>query len=155
MADEVRKLAERAAKATKDIAVLIEDVQAETQEAVIAMEEGTREVEAGYQVTIQRRGGISRRSPPSADLRRARLEISQAGAEQVRGVEGGRARSGSIAQVAVKTEQAVLQTRKTVEDLVKLADELTAEPRTLQAGRCLSQDAMVDGDQRVSAGPSS
>ena len=31
----------------------------------------------------------------------------------------------SIAQVAVNTEQAVLQTRKTVEDLVKLADELT------------------------------
>ena len=31
----------------------------------------------------------------------------------------------SIAQVAVHTEQAVLQTRKTVEDLVKLADELT------------------------------
>ena len=28
-------------------------------------------------------------------------------------------------QVAVETEQAVLQTRKTVEDLVKLADELT------------------------------
>jgi methyl-accepting chemotaxis protein len=31
----------------------------------------------------------------------------------------------SIAGVAVRTEQAVLQTRKTVEDLVKLADELT------------------------------
>ena len=31
----------------------------------------------------------------------------------------------AIAQVAIDTEQAVLQTRKTVEDLVKVADELT------------------------------
>ena len=46
-------------------------------------------------------------------------------AEQVRGVEGVARAMGSIAQVAVNTEQAVLQTRKTVEDLVKLADELT------------------------------
>ena len=36
-----------------------------------------------------------------------------------------RARWARSRQVAVNTEQAVLQTRKTVEDLVKLADELT------------------------------
>src|SRR6266850_557651 len=53
VADEIRKLAERAAKATKDIAARIRAVQAETQEAVVAMEEGTREVEAGYKVTIR------------------------------------------------------------------------------------------------------
>ena len=53
VADEIRKLAERAAKATKDVAVLIRTVQTETQEAVTAMEEGTREVEAGYQMTIR------------------------------------------------------------------------------------------------------
>jgi len=42
VADEIRKLAERAAKATKDVSALIRTVQTETQEAVIAMEEGTR-----------------------------------------------------------------------------------------------------------------
>jgi twitching motility protein PilJ len=61
-------------------------------------------------------------STTSAELAQG---ISQAGAEQVRGVEGVARAMGSIAQVAVNTEQAVLQTRKTVEDLVKLADELT------------------------------
>ena len=125
VADEIRKLAERAAKATKDVAVLIRNVQTETQEAVIAMEEGTREVEAGYQVTIRAEGHlkeIATFSTTSAELAQG---ISQAGAEQVRGVEGVARAMGSIAQVAVNTEQAVLQTRKTVEDLVKLADELT------------------------------
>ena len=125
VADEIRKLAERAAKATKDVAVLIRNVQTETQEAVIAMEEGTREVEAGYQVTIRAEGHlkeIATFSTTSAELAQG---ISLVGAEQVRGVEGVARAMSSIAQVAVNTEQAVLQTRKTVEDLVKLADELT------------------------------
>ena len=125
VADEIRKLAERAAKATKDIAGLIRSVQTETQEAVVAMEEGTREVEAGYQVTIKAEenlkqiAGISR---TSADLAE---EISGVTQEQVRGAEGVATAMRSIAQVAVHTEQAVLQTRRTVDDLVKVADELT------------------------------
>jgi methyl-accepting chemotaxis protein len=52
-------------------------------------------------------------------------KISDATRDQVRGAEGVTAAMSSIAGVAVRTEQAVLQTRKTVEDLVKLADELT------------------------------
>jgi len=125
VADEIRKLAERAAGATKDIAALIRSVQTETQEAVVAMEEGTREVEAGYQVTIKaqeslkRIAGISRTSAELAE------EISGVTQEQVRGAEGVAAAMRSIAQVAVHTEQAVLQTRRTVDDLVKVADELT------------------------------
>src|SRR5580693_4100251 len=47
VADEVRKLAEHSRSATKDIAALIKAIQAETNEAVVVMEEGTREVEVG------------------------------------------------------------------------------------------------------------
>ena len=47
VADEVRKLAEHSRSATKDIAALIKAIQAETNEAVVVMEEGTREVEGG------------------------------------------------------------------------------------------------------------
>jgi len=125
VADEIRKLAERAAKATRDIATLIRSVQAETQEAVVAMEEGTREVEAGYQVTIraeeslQEIAGISQTSAELAE------RISSATRDQVRGTEGMAIAVQSIASVAVHTEQAVLQTRRTVEELVKVADELT------------------------------
>ena len=45
VADEVRSLAERSSQAAKDIAVLVESIQAGTTEAVMAMEHGTVEVE--------------------------------------------------------------------------------------------------------------
>jgi methyl-accepting chemotaxis protein len=47
VADEVRKLAERSARATGEIADLIKGIQDETQEAVEAMDKGTVEVESG------------------------------------------------------------------------------------------------------------
>ncbi len=53
VADEVRKLAEHSRSATKDIAALIKAIQAETNDAVIVMEEGTREVEIGAKLADQ------------------------------------------------------------------------------------------------------
>lgn len=47
VADEVRKLAERTTKATKEIATMIKQIQKDTYDAVDSMHEGTKEVEAG------------------------------------------------------------------------------------------------------------
>ncbi len=47
VADEVRKLAEKSAGATKEIASLIKSIQQTVAEAVSAMEDGAREVESG------------------------------------------------------------------------------------------------------------
>ncbi len=47
VADEVRKLAERSSRATKEIAALIAQVQSETERAVAAMDEGASEVMTG------------------------------------------------------------------------------------------------------------
>ncbi len=126
VADEVRKLAERSAKATKDIAALIKAVQAETHEAIVVMEQGTQEVESGYRVTVQAGESlkdIARISQKSAELAH---EISLATQQQVRGADGVAAAVQSIASVAVQTEQGVLQSRKTVDELARVAEELTA-----------------------------
>ena len=49
VADEVRALAERTAKATQEIGRMIKSIQQETKSAVVAMEEGVAEVEQGTQ----------------------------------------------------------------------------------------------------------
>ncbi|RNC70675.1 MAG: methyl-accepting chemotaxis protein [Desulfuromonadales bacterium] len=49
VADEVRALAERTTKATKEIAQMIRAIQNETREAVAAMEQGVGDVEKGKQ----------------------------------------------------------------------------------------------------------
>jgi twitching motility protein PilJ len=126
VADEVRKLAERAAKATRDIAGLIKSVQTETQEAVVAMAEGSGKVEAGFHVAAQAEeslreiGSVSRRS---ADLAK---DINFATQQQVRGAEGVATAVQSIGTVATQTEQGVLQSQQTVQAIARLAQELTA-----------------------------
>jgi methyl-accepting chemotaxis protein len=47
VADEVRKLAERSSRATKEISGLIQGIQGTVHEAVKAMDDGAREVESG------------------------------------------------------------------------------------------------------------
>ncbi|MRR57015.1 MAG: methyl-accepting chemotaxis protein [Deltaproteobacteria bacterium] len=47
VADEVRALAERTTKATKEIGAMIKSIQLQTKEAVSSMDEGVREVERG------------------------------------------------------------------------------------------------------------
>jgi methyl-accepting chemotaxis protein len=51
VAGEVRRLAERTTKATKEIAAMIDTVQAETRQAVSQMQAGTKQVEAGVATT--------------------------------------------------------------------------------------------------------
>ena len=50
VAEEVRKLAEQSQDAAKKIATLISEIQEDTDKAVVAMSEGTREVEIGTEV---------------------------------------------------------------------------------------------------------
>ncbi|GMA98944.1 methyl-accepting chemotaxis protein [Pelosinus sp. IPA-1] len=50
VAEEVRKLAEQSQEATKQIASLINGIQGETDKAVMAMDNGTREVKLGAEV---------------------------------------------------------------------------------------------------------
>lgn len=52
VADEVRKLAEKSSKATKEIAELISNIQRGTEKAVAAMQDGTAEVENGAGLAV-------------------------------------------------------------------------------------------------------
>ena len=127
VADEVRKLAERATQATRDISALIKNVQVETQEAVVAMEEGTRDVESGYQVSLKAEEALQEIAQISHSSAELAADISLAAQKQVRSAEATATAVQSIAGVAVQTEQGVLTSRKTAEELARLAEELTAK----------------------------
>ena len=127
VADEVRKLAERATQATRDIGTLIKGVQMETQEAVMAMESGTHEVESGYEVSLKAEAALQEIGKISQTSSELAAEISQASQQQVRGAE-------AIAGAAVKTEQGVQQSRRNVEQLAHLAEELTVKLSRFKLG---------------------
>ena len=59
VADEVRKLAERTTKATKEIANMIKQIQKDTKHAVEAMESGTKEVEKGKELANKAGNSLS------------------------------------------------------------------------------------------------
>lgn len=65
VADEVRKLAEQTEASAKDIAKLIGETQAETEEAVVSMQKGSKEVESGIKL-VQSSGAFFEKISKSA-----------------------------------------------------------------------------------------
>lgn len=124
VADEVRKLAEHSRSATKDIAALIKAIQAETNEAVVVMEEGTKEVEVGASLADQ--AGKALEAISSVVRQSAELvqEISLASKQQVRGTEGVANAMQIISGITRQTSQGARQTVSTVGNMVKLSDQL-------------------------------
>jgi methyl-accepting chemotaxis protein len=126
VANEIRMLADRAGSEAKDIVALISTMQAETQAAVVAVEQGTTEVEAGYRLAVQtgnRLGDIGAISHESSDLAQ---HISQATQHQVRSVNSAAAAVQSIANVAGEMEKGLREARKTVDELGQVAEKLMA-----------------------------
>ena len=138
VADEVRRLAEDSARASKRIAVLIRTIQTEVQDAVVAMEKGTVEVESGYRITHEageRLQDIARQSDSSARLAQA---ISENAGSHVAGISRVAESVLSMADVAQHTESSVRDSRQLAEQLKHQAEQLglaLAElkpPRTLR-----------------------
>jgi twitching motility protein PilJ len=135
VADEVRKLAEHSRSATKDIAALIKAIQAETNEAVVVMEEGTKEVEGG--ATLADQAGRALDAISSVVRQSAELvqEISLASKQQVRGTEGVAHAMQIISSITRQTSQGTRGTVATVSQLVKLSDQLNEALAQFRAGK--------------------
>jgi twitching motility protein PilJ len=124
VAEEIRKLAEHSRKATKDIAALIKAIQAETNDAVVVMEEGTKEVEEGARLADQAGKALEAISTVVRQSAELVEEISQASKQQVRGTEGVANAMQIISNITRQTSQGARQTAHTVEQLVKLSEQL-------------------------------
>ena len=106
VADEVRKLAERSSRATKEIAALIGEVQAETERAVAAMGEGAQEVKSGSELAeksaaalVEIKTAAAKRDQSVQDVFAALTEIGGATSQVV-------SASDAIAAIATQTNAA-------------------------------------------------
>jgi methyl-accepting chemotaxis protein len=124
VADEVRRLAEKTATATKEIAAMIERIQADTKGAVRTMEEATKEVDQG--IALADRAGASLReivdiSQHLTDMvtHIASASEQQAGSSQMisKSVE-------AITSVTQQTAAGTQEIARTAEDLNRLTEQL-------------------------------
>ncbi|MBO9540955.1 HAMP domain-containing protein [bacterium] len=125
VADEVRKLAERSARATKEIGDLIKGIQAETAQAVHVTQEGATKVEEGSKLASHTGEALGR-------IRTAAVQVTQLLGEVVAATDE-QARAGS--QIVAATEQmATINDHVTgavaeMEQLAKSVSYATAEQR--------------------------
>ena len=124
VADEVRKLAERTTKATKEIAGMIKKIQSDTAGAVASMEEGTAEVKQGMKLadragaSLQEIVGVSQKLTDMVTQIAAASEQQSSASEQIsKNVEG-------ISKVTGETAQGTQQIARAAEDLNRLTDNL-------------------------------
>jgi methyl-accepting chemotaxis protein len=124
VADEVRKLAERAARATKDITGLIKGIQVETSEAVTVMEEGTREVEEGTKLADQAGTALREIEQIVKQTSTLMTDITRAAADQVKSTESVVHTMGNISQLTQETAHGVQETVATISGLADLTNRL-------------------------------
>ncbi len=124
VADEVRKLAERAARATKDITGLIKGIQVETSEAVTVMEEGTREVEEGTKLADQAGAALREIEQIVKQTSTLMTDITRAAADQVKSTESVVHTMGNISQLTQETAHGVQETVATISGLADLTKRL-------------------------------
>ena len=125
VADEVRALAERTTKATREIGEMIKGIQRETGEAVQAMEEGVSEVEKG--------AAASQRSGRALEDILERLdEVSTQINQIATAAEEQTATTNEITSNIQQVTQVVNQTARGAEDTAGAAAQLAGKAHEMQ-----------------------
>ncbi|MGH9591767.1 MAG: methyl-accepting chemotaxis protein, partial [Bryobacteraceae bacterium] len=124
VADEVRKLAERTSKATKEIASMIKNIQAETKVAVSAMQDGTNQVEMGVESTTQAGSSLHDIIRVSEQVGDMITHIATAATQQSSATEQVNANVEQIAKITQETAAGAQESAKAVHDLSNLALDL-------------------------------
>jgi methyl-accepting chemotaxis protein len=124
VADEVRKLAERTTKATREIAEMIKRIQKDTSGAVESMEEGTRQVANG--IALADKAGESLNDIVSFIQKVTTMvfEIAQASEEQSSSAGEITSNIVRITSVASETASGAEPIARTAEDLNRLTVNL-------------------------------
>ncbi|MFN8362091.1 MAG: methyl-accepting chemotaxis protein [Candidatus Kapaibacterium sp.] len=120
VADEVRKLAERTAEATKRIGTMIKRIQSETSGAVHVMELGTKEVEKGKLLADKAGSALKEIITMSNDVEVIITQLAGASAEQETTSEDIARNIQNISHVATENNRAIEQVAHATDDLARL-----------------------------------
>ncbi len=124
VSDEVKNLARRTTQATKEIAKMIHGVQSETKNAVLAMELGTKQVEAGV-LTATKAGSSLQQIMQSAEhVGEMVAQIAAAATQQSAATQQVNVSVDQIASVARESAKEADDTATRCQDLSKMAAEL-------------------------------
>ncbi len=124
VADEVRKLAERTTKATKEISGMISRIQNETSTAIDSMESGTEEVDQGIKLTDQAGQAFTGISESVKNVSSMISQIAVA-CEQQSGASETISRSiQAISEVTSQTATGTEQIAHAADDLNRLTENL-------------------------------
>jgi methyl-accepting chemotaxis protein len=137
VADEVRKLAERSSRATKEIAALITEVQKGTEEAVKAMQIGAREVEAG--------ADLAGRSGAALDEIASAVESSNAAAARiVKSMDEMQSASSGLVSASDAIATIAQQTNGAAESMTESAERVTDSVDSIAA---ISQENSASAEE--------
>lgn len=125
VADEVRALAERTTKATREIGEMIKAIQKETQSAVEAMEEGVQEVERGTQDASRSGQALEEIMSQVGDLTSQINQIATAAEQQT-------ATTNEISKSMHQITEVVSDASKSSQDTAGAANELASMAEELK-----------------------
>jgi len=137
VADEVRKLAERTTKATKEIATMIKQIQKDTYGAVESMEEGTKEVEVGKQLAEKAGRSLQEIIHGAENVVDIVSQVAAASEEQSSAAEQISKNIESISSVTQESASGIQQIAHASEDLNRLTlnlQELVAQFKVDESG---------------------
>jgi len=124
VAEEVQRLAERSANATRRIGAIVKAIQGDTQDAVHAMEVSTQGVVEGTVLSDAAGHALQEIENVSAQLARLIQDISAATQDQVRTAEGIARNMQEILQVTRQTSDGARRSAQSMDQLTALADDL-------------------------------
>jgi methyl-accepting chemotaxis protein len=147
VAGEVRNLAERTTKATKEIAEMIGGIQQETKAAVIAMDQGTIQVRKG--VTATGEAGVKlRQIIDGADEAAGMVnQIAAAATQQSSATDEVNNNVNEIARISNETASGAKQSAKASEALSSLATDLNSLISKFKTGDDHPSEGNYEGNQ--------
>ncbi len=124
VADEVKKLAERTTAATKQIAAMIKNVQAEASVAVASMKRGNIEVAKGIELADMAGKSLKNIVNNTDNVVDMMMQIAAASEEQSSTSEQISQNVESISTVSIESAKGIAQIARATEDLSRLTGEL-------------------------------